>query len=60
MHSVGVQPLRQADTIIDDECHVGVRADPLQWFGQPRQLMLIHALHPKLERRDRPSGQSRA
>ena len=40
MDPVGVEPLGQADAVVDDEGDVGVGADPLQRLGQPRQLML--------------------
>ena len=57
MNAVGVDPLGQADAVVDDEGDVGVGADALQRLGEPRQLMLVDIFHPQLERRDRPAGQ---
>jgi hypothetical protein len=57
MHAVGFQPLGQSDTVIHDKCNVIRGANSLQWLREGRCLMLIQFFDPKLERRDRTSGQ---
>ena len=54
---IGAKPFRQRHAVIDNERGAGVGADPLQRLGQPRELVLVDALDPQLERRDRPACQ---
>ena len=56
MDPVGAEPLGQRHAVVDDEGGIGVGADPLQRFGEPRQLMLVEILDAQLERRDRPGA----
>jgi hypothetical protein len=56
MHTVGFQPLRKGNTVIDDERNVMRSANGLQWFRKCRRLMLIYIFDPKLESRDGASG----
>ena len=49
VHAVGAEPLGQRHAVVDDEGDVRVGADALQRLGEPRQLMLVHVLDPKLE-----------
>ncbi len=54
MHAVRAQSLRQRHTVIDDERGIMISTNPLQWLCEPRCLMLVNILHPKLKCRHRP------
>jgi len=54
MHAIGLEALGQGDAVIDDERDVVPGANRLKRFGEARRLVLVEALHPKLERRDGP------
>ena len=49
VHAVGAEPLGQAHAVVDDERDIRIGANALQRLSEPRQLMLVHVLHPQLE-----------
>jgi hypothetical protein len=56
---VRAKALGKRDAVIDDEGGVGIGADALKRFGEPRQLMFFHAFDAQLERRDGPGRKCR-
>jgi hypothetical protein len=52
VHAVCAEPLRQLHAVVDDEGHARVRADALQRFRQPGELMLRDILNAELKSRD--------
>jgi len=53
MNAVGLDPLGEADVVIDNESYIPGRADFLQRPGEARGLVLLDALYAELERGDR-------
>ena len=58
MYTVGVEALGQADTVIDDKCHIVVSTDSLQGIRKSRRFVMIDILHAQLEGRNGAARQS--
>ena len=59
MHAVRAEPFGQAHIVVHDEGDVARCADFLQRRCKPGGFVLVDALHPELEGRDRPRVQRR-
>lgn len=54
MDSVGSEPPRKGDAVVDDEGGLRIGADALKRLGEERKLMLVFVLDAELERRRQP------
>ena len=57
VNAVRVEPLCEADAVIDDKGDIVVGADALQRLGKPREFVTVDVLHPQLECGNRAARQ---